>query len=110
MRVTGGIFRSRALRAPRGTTTRPTSDRVREAMFSMLVSDGLIEEGARILDLYAGSGALGLEALSRGAGEAVLVEQGRDALAAIRENVEALDVADRVRVVAARVERAAGPA
>ena len=106
MRVTGGIFRSRALRAPRGTTTRPTSDRVREAMFSMLVSDGLIEEGARILDLYAGSGALGLEALSRGAGEAVLVEQGRDALAAIRENVGALDVADRVRVVAARVERA----
>src|SRR5436853_81440 len=54
MRVTGGVFRSRALRAPRGTTTRPTSDRVREAIFSMLVSDGLIEEGARVLDLYAG--------------------------------------------------------
>lgn len=106
MRVTGGVFRSRALRAPRGTATRPTSDRVREAMFSMLVADGLIEEGARVLDLYAGSGALGLEALSRGAGEAVLVEQGRDALAAIRENVRSLDVADRVRVVAGRVERA----
>lgn len=106
MRVTGGVFRSRALRAPRGTTTRPTSDRVREAIFSMLASDGLIEEGARILDLYAGSGALGLEALSRGAGEAVLVEHGRDALAAIRDNVGALDVADRVRVVGMRVERA----
>jgi 16S rRNA (guanine966-N2)-methyltransferase len=106
MRVTGGVYRSRALRAPRGTTTRPTSDRVREAMFSMLVSGGLIEDRGRVLDLYAGSGALGLEALSRGAAEAVLVEHGRDALAAIRENVRSLDVADRVRVVAARVERA----
>jgi 16S rRNA (guanine(966)-N(2))-methyltransferase RsmD len=106
MRVTGGVFRSRALRAPRGTSTRPTSDRVREAIFSMLAAGGLIEEGARVLDLYAGSGALGIEALSRGAGEAVLVEHGRDALAAIRENVQALDVADRVRVVGSRVERA----
>jgi 16S rRNA (guanine966-N2)-methyltransferase len=106
MRVTGGVFRSRALKAPRGTTTRPTSDRVREAIFSMLASNGLIEEGGRVLDLYAGSGALGLEALSRGVGEAVLVEHGRDALAAIRENVNALDVADRARIVGARVERA----
>jgi 16S rRNA (guanine966-N2)-methyltransferase len=106
MRVTGGVFRSRALKAPRGTSTRPTSDRVREAIFSMLVSGGLIEEGGRVLDLYAGSGALGLEALSRGAGQAVLVEHGRDALAAIRENVNALDVADRARIVGARVERA----
>jgi len=81
---------------------------VREAIFSMLASDGLIEEGARVLDLYAGSGALGLEAISRGAGEAVLVEQGRDALAAIRENVRALEVDDRVRVIAGRVERAIG--
>lgn len=106
MRVTGGEFRSRALKAPRGTTTRPTSDRVREAIFSMLASDGLLEPGARVLDLYAGSGALALEAISRGAGEAVLVEHGRDALAAIRENVRALDVDDRVRVVASRVDRA----
>lgn len=72
----------------------------------MLASDRLIEEGARVLDLYAGSGALGIEALSRGAGEAVLVEHGRDALAAIRENVRALDVDERVRIVGARVERA----
>lgn len=72
----------------------------------MLMADGLIEEGARVLDLYAGSGALALEALSRGAGEAVLVEHGRDALAAIRDNVRALDVEDRVRIVPARVERA----
>lgn len=106
MRVTGGQFRSRALKAPRGTTTRPTSDRVREAMFSMLASDGLLEPGARVLDLYAGSGALALEAISRGAGEAVLVEHGRDALAAIRDNVRALEVEDRVRVLASRVDRA----
>jgi 16S rRNA (guanine(966)-N(2))-methyltransferase RsmD len=75
-------------------------------MFSMLASDGLIEEGARVLDLYAGSGALGFEALSRGAGQAVLVEHGRDALAAIHENVQALEVGERVRVVGMRVERA----
>lgn len=106
MRVTGGEFRSRALRAPRGTATRPTSDRVREAIFSILASGGLLSPGARVLDLYAGSGALGLEAVSRGAREAVLVEQAREALAAIRENVRALDVEDRVRVVSARVERA----
>jgi 16S rRNA (guanine(966)-N(2))-methyltransferase RsmD len=71
----------------------------------MLAADGLIEDGARVLDLYAGSGALALEALSRGAGEAVLVEQGRDALNAIRENVHALDVADRTRIIGGRVER-----
>lgn len=106
MRVTGGVFRSRALRAPKGMATRPTSDRVREAIFSMLVAGGLIEEGRKVLDLYAGSGALGLEAVSRGAAKAILVEQGRDALAAIRDNVRSLDVADRVQIVAGRVERA----
>lgn len=106
MRVTGGVFRSRALRAPRGTATRPTSDRVREAIFSMLAADGLLEAGSRVLDLYAGSGALAFEALSRGAGEAVLVEHAREALAAIRDNAAALGVEDRVRVVAARVDRA----
>jgi 16S rRNA (guanine(966)-N(2))-methyltransferase RsmD len=106
MRVTGGAFRSRAIRAPKGTATRPTSDRVREAIFSMLAADGILTPGARVLDLYAGSGSLAFEALSRGAIEAVLVEQGRDALAAIRDNARALGVEDRVRVVSARVERA----
>ena len=61
MRITGGIHRSRPLRAPRGSTTRPTSDRVREALFGILVSAGAIE-GANVLDLYAGTGALGIEA------------------------------------------------
>lgn len=108
MRITGGRWRSRALDAPRGMTTRPTSDRVREALFSMLVSDGLLgqEDGPRVLDLYAGSGALAFEALSRGASAAVLVEQGRDALVAIRENARALDATGLVSIVAGKVDRA----
>lgn len=111
MRITGGTLRSRALRAPRGTTTRPTSDRVREAVFSMLVADGVfagVEEGAelRVLDLYAGSGALAFEALSRGATSAVLVEEGRDASATIRDNARALGLEGRAKLVSARVERA----
>ncbi len=108
MRITGGRWRSRALVAPRGTTTRPTSDRVREALFSMLASDGLFAEsqGPRVLDLYAGSGALAFEALSRGACGAVLVEQARDALGAIRDNARTLEAEGLVRVVASKVERA----
>jgi 16S rRNA (guanine966-N2)-methyltransferase len=102
MRITGGTFRSRALRAPPGQATRPTSDRVREALFGILASAGAIES-ARVLDLYAGSGALALEALSRGASEATVVESARPALDAIRRNVEALGVADRVHVIAAAV-------
>jgi 16S rRNA (guanine966-N2)-methyltransferase len=98
MRITGGIHRSRALRAPRGNATRPTSDRVREALFGILGSAGVVE-GARVLDLYAGSGALALEALSRGAAEAVLVESSRDAIAVVRENVRALDLEDRAHVI-----------
>src|SRR5689334_18455145 len=108
MRITGGVFRSRMLTAPRGQQTRPTSDRVREALFSMLASAGAFSDelGPRVLDLYAGSGALGLEALSRGAQSAVLVESGRPALAAIRDNARALDVEGQVTVIGARVDRA----
>ena len=89
-------------------TTRPTSDRVREALFSMLAADGLLGEegGPRVLDLYAGSGALAFEALSRGASAAVLVEQARDALAAIRANARALEAESVLRVVAGKVDRA----
>ena len=86
MRIVAGEWRGRRLVAPPGRTTRPTSDRVREALFSIL---GPLD-GERVLDLYAGSGALGLEALSRGAGEATLVERDRAALKALRANVEAL--------------------
>lgn len=112
MRITGGRWRSRALDAPRGMATRPTSDRVREALFSMLVSDGLLgddetdEQGPRVLDLYAGTGALAFEALSRGASAAVLVEHARDAVAAIRKNAAALGVSREMVLFDTKVERA----
>ena len=105
MRITGGTLRSRALKAPKGQATRPTTDRVREALFGILASAGVIE-GARVLDLYAGTGALALEALSRGAASAVLVESARDALTALRANVAALGLEDRARVVAGDVAKA----
>lgn len=104
MRITGGSYRSRALVAPRGQETRPTSDRVREALFSMLVSDGVFGE-PRVLDLYAGSGALGFEALSRGAVSVVMVESARPAIAAIRENIEALDVGAQVSLLTRPCEK-----
>jgi 16S rRNA (guanine966-N2)-methyltransferase len=87
MRIVAGRHKGRRLRAPAGEGTRPTADRVREAVFSIL---GPVE-GLRVLDLYAGSGALGLEALSRGARSATFVESARPALAAIRANLDATD-------------------
>ena len=100
MRVVAGHLRGPRLAAPPGSATRPTSDRVREALFSIL---GPLD-GARVLDLYAGSGALGIEALSRGAAQAVFVEHDAGAAAVLRENLRALGAdADvrRVDVVAA---------
>jgi 16S rRNA (guanine966-N2)-methyltransferase len=88
MRVIAGRYGGRTLHAPRGRGTRPTSDRVREALFSIL---GDIT-GARVLDLYAGTGALAIEALSRGAAQATLVDSGRPAQEAIRRNLEALGI------------------
>jgi 16S rRNA (guanine966-N2)-methyltransferase len=93
MRIVAGEFKGRRLHAPRGARTRPTADRVREALFSMLVD----VSGARVLDLYAGSGALGIEALSRGAESAVFVERDREALVALRRNLEAVGADARVR-------------
>ena len=88
MRVVAGTFKGRRLVTPRGARTRPTADRVREALFSMLGD----LDGARVLDLYAGSGALGIEALSRGAGSAQFVERDAHAAAAIERNLTALGV------------------
>ena len=102
-RVIAGAARGRRLQVPSGTTTRPTSDRAREGLFSSLLS--LLDlDGARVLDLYAGSGALGLEAVSRGAGSATLVESDPDAVAALRANVAHLGFASAY-VVAQPVER-----
>lgn len=107
MRITAGVFRSRPIRAPKGDRTRPTSDRVREALFSMLEAERPIQ-GARVLDLYAGTGALAFESLSRGAAHATLVEKDRAALAAIAENVKALGLEDRTRVVPVEIARCVG--
>ncbi len=103
-RIIAGSARGRSLVVPRGETTRPTSDRVREALFSRLEHEGVLE-GARVLDLYAGSGALGLEAASRGAVHVMLVEQAKPALEACRRNVAALGLPG-VEVLAAPVSRA----
>jgi 16S rRNA (guanine966-N2)-methyltransferase len=90
VRVVAGLYRGRRLEAPRGRSTRPTADRIREALFSILGAGAV--EGARVLDLFAGSGALGIEALSRGAREAVFVDSDARAAAAIRRNLEALAI------------------
>ena len=102
-RVISGSARGRRLAVPEGTATRPTSDRAREALFSSLLS--LLDlEQARVLDLYAGSGALGLEALSRGAASATLVEHDPAAVAVLRDNVGHLGLPG-AHVVAVDVER-----
>ena len=99
MRVVAGSLRGRIIVAPEGRDTRPTTDRVREAMFNALTSSDAIE-GAYVLDLFSGSGALGIESLSRGAAHCTFVEKDRAALAAIRKNIETLGIGDRATVVA----------
>jgi 16S rRNA (guanine966-N2)-methyltransferase len=94
MRVIAGRYKGRRLHAPPGQGTRPTSDRVREALFSIL---GARVQGARVLDLFAGSGALAIEALSRGALEADLVEREPRALEALRRNAQGVEGAQVVR-------------
>jgi 16S rRNA (guanine966-N2)-methyltransferase len=99
MRVVAGALGGRKLVCPEGEDTRPTSERVREAMFNSLFSLDAID-GARVLDLFAGSGALGIEALSRSAKHATFIEQDRAALAALRENVETLMIGSQCTVIA----------
>ncbi len=98
MRIVAGEWRGRKLVAPAGQQTRPTADRTRETLFSMLASRLGSFEGLRVADLYAGSGALALEALSRGAAHATLVENDRTALNAIEANTKALGAGERVEV------------
>ncbi|MBN8838959.1 MAG: 16S rRNA (guanine(966)-N(2))-methyltransferase RsmD [Sphingomonadales bacterium] len=90
MRIIAGQWRGRPLAAPKGDTTRPTADRTREALFSMLASRVGSFEDLAVADLFAGSGALGLEALSRGAGRCLFVEQDKPALDALRANIAKL--------------------
>src|SRR5579872_3519236 len=100
MRVIGGTLRRRTLEAPAGRATRPTSDRLRETLFNVLAPR---IEGARFLDLYAGSGAVGIEAASRGAESVVLVERAVPALKVLRGNLETLGLRGKVGVEAMAV-------
>ena len=98
MRIIAGEWRGRKLVAPKGDFTRPTADRTRETLFSMLASRLGSFEGLSVLDLFAGSGALGLEALSRGAGHCLFVEQEAEAVKAIRANIDSFDARTRTQV------------
>lgn len=98
MRVIAGDWRGRKIVAPKGDTTRPTADRTRERLFSMLTSRLGDFQDLQILDLFAGSGALGLEALSRGAAHCTFVEQDREALKALETNIETLGADADVRI------------
>src|SRR5204862_6456461 len=99
MRIVGGRLRGRALAAPKTQTIRPTADRLREALFNILAhAYGDPVGGARVLDLFAGTGALALEAISRGAAFALFVDDGADARALLRENVQTLGLAAITRI------------
>lgn len=99
MRIVGGAFRGRPLATPRSSAIRPTTDRTREALFNVLAhrfADRL--EGARVLDLFAGTGALGLEALSRGASHCLFIEESAEGRGLIRDNVEAFGLQGRTKI------------
>ena len=96
MRIVGGEARGRKLFAPEGETTRPTADRVRESLFSILMGS---VRGARVIDLFAGSGALSLEAISRGAASAVLIDMDRKAQQAIARNIDIVGAKNRVKLI-----------
>jgi 16S rRNA (guanine966-N2)-methyltransferase len=103
MRIIAGAWRGRKIGAPPGDSTRPTSDRTRETLFSMLTSRLGSFEGLAVADLFAGSGALGLEALSRGAASCIFVEQDAAAIKALRANIDHLDARAQCDVRAASV-------
>ena len=98
MRVVSGELRGRRIESPVGDATRPTTDKVREAVFNALGSAGILD-GATVLDLFAGTGAMGIEALSRGAQRCVFVERDRNALVTLHRNIESLGLAERSEIV-----------
>ena len=109
MRIIAGEWRGRPLLAPPGRATRPTSDRAREGLFSMLQSRLGTFEGLQVADLFAGTGALGLEALSRGAAFCTFVEKDREAVDILKRNLERLRAVDRADVRAQPAEQGAAP-
>jgi 16S rRNA (guanine966-N2)-methyltransferase len=100
MRVVAGELRGRKISAPEGNTTRPTTDMAREAIFNALTSLNVVVD-AHVLDLFAGSGALGIEALSRGAKHCTFIERDRDALTSLQDNIKKLGLTDRTTVIRA---------
>ena len=100
MRIIGGKFKGHGLAGPKGQATRPTSDRVRESIFNILAHgiDGFALDGARVLDLFAGTGAMGLEALSRGARFCQFVDESAEARGVIRRNADALGVIGQCKI------------
>ncbi len=109
MRIISGAWRGRPLLSPAGQATRPTSDRAREGLFSMLASRLGSFEGLAVADLFAGTGALGIEALSRGASHCSFYEKDRGALDVLKRNLDRLGAADRAEVRAQPVEHAMPP-
>src|SRR3954463_11327983 len=110
LRIVGGIHRGRRLVVPPGEAVRPTSDRAREALFNILSHGGFAASGLSfadrpVLDAFAGTGAFGLEALSRGASAAAFIDNGREALAALRRNIRELGEEDRTHIVAGDATR-----
>ena len=97
MRVVAGDLRGRRIESPKGDATRPTTDKVREAVFNALGSMDAVD-GARVADVFAGTGAMGIEALSRGASHCTFVEKDKNALAVLRQNIAALGLSDRATV------------
>lgn len=104
MRVIAGTARGRKIQAPPGSGTRPITDRAKESIFNMLVSQGAVVDAA-VIDLFAGSGSFGIECLSRGAASVVFVERDRTAAATIQANLDHLGFADRARIEVGAVER-----
>ena len=102
MRVVAGTLRGRPIVAPEGEATRPTTDRAREATFNSLMSLGAVED-AKVIDLFAGSGAMGIEALSRGAASCAFLERDRKALDSIRYNIKTLQLTDNTTVLSGDV-------
>jgi len=103
LRIIGGQFKGRLLKTPKGPSTRPTQGMLREAVFNICQN---AIEGARFLDLFAGSGAMGLEAISRGASHATLVESNRHALSSIKENIDILNTRAQVQILPVKAEKA----
>ena len=107
MRVVAGDLRGRRIESPSGDATRPTTDKVREAVFNALGSLDVVD-GARVVDAFAGTGAMGIEALSRGAAHCTFIEKDREALLVLKRNIASLGLADRSSVISTDVMAALG--